>query len=100
MDVSSLTIRDVPGGCVLAVKAVPGSSRDRLAGVLGSELKVAVSAAPEKGKANAAIAAVLARAAGLDKRQVSLATGPTHPHKEFRFAAMTAEQLRRRLAAL
>lgn len=96
-DVDRLNIREVAGGAVVAVKAVPGSSRDRVVGVLGDCLKVATSAAPEKGKANAAIARMLASALGVDRRQVELASGPACPRKEFHIAGLTAEQVREAL---
>ena len=96
-DTGNLSIRDVPGGAVIAVKAVPGSSRDRVVGVLGDCLKIATSAAPEKGKANAAIAKILAQALGLDARQVRLAGGGASARKEFFVAGTTAQALRERL---
>ncbi|MCE5278317.1 MAG: DUF167 family protein [Planctomycetaceae bacterium] len=92
-----LNIRDMPGGCVIAVKAVPGSSRDKIVGVLGDAMKIATSAAPEKGKANAAVAAILAKALGLDRRAVTLVSGPTNPRKEFLIAGMGAEAVREAL---
>ena len=42
--------------------------------------------------------ALLAGALGVDKRQVELASSPTHPRKEFRVAGLTAQQVRERLA--
>jgi hypothetical protein len=95
-----LAIRDAGGGAILAVKAVPGSSRDKLVGVLGDCLKVATSAAPEKGKANAAVAAILAHALGLDRRAVSLHAGAARARKEFLIEHLPADEVRRRLAAL
>jgi uncharacterized protein len=92
-----LSIRPTAGGAVLAVKASPGSSRERIVGVLGECLKVATAAAPEKGKANAAIAATLAAALGLGRRDVVLVAGATGPRKEFRIAGLSAEQVRQRL---
>lgn len=65
------------------VKAVPGASRDGLAGALGDRLKVRVSAAPERGKANEAIAALLAKAAGVPARSVALSSGPAQAQKVF-----------------
>lgn len=65
------------------VKAVPGSSRDRLAGALGDRLKVCVAAPPEGGKANAAIGAMLAEALGVPERSVVLRSGGTTPLKVF-----------------
>lgn len=97
IDAKTISIRDVPGGCVIAVKVVPGASRDKIVGVLGDCLKVATSAPPEKGKANAAVAAILAKSLGLDKRAVELASGPTNPRKEFRLAGLSAEKVRQRL---
>ncbi len=97
-DFSQLLLRDTPAGTVIPVKAVPGSSRDKVVGVLGDCLKVATSAQPEKGKANAAIAAILAKALDVDRRAVELVSGPANPRKEFRVAGLTAGQVRERLA--
>jgi uncharacterized protein (TIGR00251 family) len=98
--VESLQIRQTAAGAVLAVKVVPGSSRDRVVGALGESLKVATAAPPEKGKANAAVAAILAEALDLDARSVRLHAGPGSPRKEFLIAGLSADQVRRRLAAL
>lgn len=46
----------------LRIKVVPKSSRNRIAGWIGEALKVCVTAAPERGKANAAVQEVLAEA--------------------------------------
>jgi len=96
-NVAGLSIRETPDGAVLAVKVVPGSSRDRIAGVLGETLKVATSAAPEKGKANAAVARLLAKALSLDRRDVRLCAGRKHPRKEFLLSGLSADEARRRL---
>lgn len=76
---------DVDGLDVLVrVKAVPGASRDAIAGVLGDRLKVRVAAPPEDGKANAAIAGLLAAACGVQSRAVTIESGQAQPHKCFR----------------
>lgn len=75
----------VDGADVLVrVKAVPGASRDAIAGVLGDRLKVRVAAPPEAGKANTAIAELLAAACGVGVRAVTLESGPAQPQKCFR----------------
>ena len=95
--VDQLRIRNVTGGAAVAVKAVPGSSRDRIVGVLGDCLKITTSAAAQKGQANAAIARLLAAALGIDARRVLLTAGQTHPRKEFLVCGLTADQVRWRL---
>ena len=95
--VENIRLRATTGGVIVPVKAVPGSSRDRIVGVLGDCLKIATSAAPEKGKANAAIAKTLAAALGLDRRSVTLHSGQTNPRKEFLVAGLSQEAIRERL---
>lgn len=93
-NVDALNIRDVDGGCIIAVKVVPGASRDRTSGVLGECLKVTVTTAPEKGRANVAVAKVLAGVLGVARRNVTLTTGRTSPRKEFRISGASAHQVR------
>ena len=99
-DFDKLRIRDAEGGALLSIKAVPGASRDRVVGPLGDALKVATSAPPEKGKANAAVAAILAEALGLHRREVELASGAGNPRKEFLVRGLSAAEARKRLEAL
>jgi len=96
-DVAKLDVRDAPDGAAIAVKVVPGASRDRVVGVLGDALKITTAAAAEKGQANAAVAACLARVLGVDKRRVQLVTGQTSARKEFRIAGFSAAELREAL---
>ncbi|MBC8372767.1 MAG: DUF167 domain-containing protein [Phycisphaerae bacterium] len=97
-DFENIAVRDVDGGAVISVKAVPGASRDRVAGVLGGCLKIATSSAAEKGRANTAIAKTLAGALGVGRRDVEIVAGTTSPRKEFRIAGVSASDVRQRLS--
>lgn len=66
------------------MKAVPGSSRSRIAGALGDRIKVQVAAPPEDGKANKAVAEVLAGWLGLARSEIELVSGASRPAKVFR----------------
>jgi uncharacterized protein (TIGR00251 family) len=94
----NLSIPDVAGGGAIAVKATAGASRDRIVGVLGDCLKVATAQPPEKGKANRAIAALLAKALGAACKDVALLAGASSPRKEFRIEGLTGREVRQRLA--
>ena len=83
---------------LLWIKAVPGASRNQLAGAVGDRLKIRISAPPEGGKANRAICALLAKALDLRKREVTLDSGHGSPEKIIRIHNATAEALRARLA--
>ncbi len=80
------------------VKAVPGASRDEIAGVVGDRLKVRVSTPAERGKANAAICVVLARALGVRSNQVTIDSGLTNPQKTVRVAACEVRAVAERFA--
>ena len=84
----------------LQVKVVPGASRTRVAGRYGEGIKVQVSAAPEKGKANEAVVKVLAAWLGVRAGQVTITSGHTQPRKQVRIEGVTAGQLAERLKAM
>lgn len=68
------------------VKAVPGSSRNRIQGALGEHLKIQVAAPPEGGKANAAIRELLGDHFGVSSSSVELQSGGASHRKVFRIA--------------
>jgi uncharacterized protein (TIGR00251 family) len=86
--------------CILHVKVVPGASRDRIAGRYGDGIKVQTSAPPEGGKANAAVAKILAQFLSLKPAQVQLVSAPANPRKQFRISGLTEAQLADKLATL
>ena len=70
---------------ILAVKVVPGASRSLVVGWLGQELKLRVSAPPEKGKANKSVERLLSVSLGLQPKQVTIIKGHTSAHKTVEF---------------
>jgi len=85
------------GGVELTVKVVPGASKDRIAGALGTALKLAVTAPPEGGKANAAVTRLLASILGVKRADVQLVSGHSQPLKRFLIEGVTVDQVRERL---
>jgi hypothetical protein len=84
----------------LSIKVVPGSRSERVAGRYGDGFKVQVSAPPEDGKANRAVAEVLARALGVKVRQVAIVRGHTQPRKLVEVAGIDQADAEARLDAL
>ena len=84
----------------LMVKVVPGSSRDRVAGRYGDGIKVQVAAAPERGKANAAVARVLAEFFGVKLSQIELVGGQFGPRKLFRISGLAPAVIAAKIAGL
>lgn len=82
----------------LAVKVVPSSSRDAVAGWLGEALKVRVSAAPERGRANDAVLRVIADALGVEKDRVRIATGAGSPRKLVEISDLSESEVYVRLS--
>jgi uncharacterized protein (TIGR00251 family) len=95
----TLPVREVDGGVQFAVKAVPGSSRDRIVGRYGDALKVAVSAPAEGGRANARLCELLAAALGVAVRDVAVVAGTSHPQKVVAVRGLDCATVQARLAA-
>ncbi len=76
-----IKLSTVSNGVLIQIKVVPGASRDRIAGELGGALKITVAAPPQGGKANKAVARLLAKALNLRASQVQVVRGTTSPNK-------------------
>jgi len=74
---------ETDNGVLLSITARPKSSRNAITGVHANRLKIAITEAPEKGKANTAIVKLLARALGIARRQIQLHSGATSTRKQF-----------------
>jgi hypothetical protein len=85
-------------GSLLPVRAQPGARKDALRGEHAGALRVAVTAAPERGQANAAIVALLADALKCKAAQITLLSGATSRAKRFLVLGLAPEELRARLA--
>ncbi len=92
---SKLNIRQIGSAVSLKVKVVPGSSRTALAGILDDMLKVKIAAPAEKGKANAALAELLAKKLSVKKTAVRIVSGLTSSVKEIVIEGVSAEQIAR-----
>ncbi|MCA9029900.1 MAG: YggU family protein [Planctomycetaceae bacterium] len=68
-------------GVFLPVHAQPGAKKNRIVGEHDGRLKVAVTAAPEKGKANKEIIAFLSKTLGIRKNQILIRSGETNSRK-------------------
>ena len=90
-------VSDHADGALLAVKVVPGASRERVAGPLGDRLKVTVRSPPENGAANRAGERLLAAACGVRAAQVEVVGGRGRPRKTVLVRGVKAADARRRL---
>ena len=72
----------------LAVHASPGAGRTQIVGRHGDALKIRVAAPPEHGRANDALAAILAEAFGVGVSDVELVTGRSSRVKRFRISGV------------
>ncbi len=86
-------------GALLAVRAQPGARKNAVGGDRGGALKVAVTAPPEDGRANAAILELLREWLGLKRSEVELASGATNRNKQILIRGRSPAELAALLAA-
>ena len=93
----TVEIQQTPAGLTIGVKAQPGGRTNAVRGEHAGMLRVSVTQAPEKGKANGAIIEVLCDALGLRRSQIELIAGDTNAKKRFLIREIAADELQRRL---
>jgi uncharacterized protein len=95
-----LSLEPHADGTILPVRAHPGARRNEIRGEQDGMLKVSVTQAPEKGKANKAVIELLAKKLGLKKSQIELIAGETSHQKRFLIHGLKADELTERVEKL
>lgn len=85
-------------GSIIRIKAETGARHDAIHGVHGGLLKVSVTQAAEKGKANTSIVALLAKSFGLRKSQLDILSGYTSPNKRLLVRGVSTAEFAKRIA--
>jgi uncharacterized protein (TIGR00251 family) len=88
-------IREVEGGVVVSVKVQPNASKDRVVGEHADQLKIAVTVAPEKGKANKSVIKILSKLLGVKTSDIEIVSGETSRDKKVFFRNISKEDFNR-----
>ena len=86
-------------GTLMSVRAQPNARRVGILGTHAGAIRIGVTVAPEQGKANAALADVLAAIVGVRPSQVVLLSGETSRDKRFLILNAEPDTLRGRIEA-
>jgi uncharacterized protein YggU (UPF0235/DUF167 family) len=83
----------------LRLRVAPGAARAAVVGRHGDGWKIRVAAAPERGRANEAVLALLAATLSLPRTSISLVSGSSSRDKIVELAGIPPEEIDRRLAS-
>jgi uncharacterized protein YggU (UPF0235/DUF167 family) len=98
LDTDALELAPLDGGTRLRLRVKAGGRANALLGAHGGALKLSVTAAPEKGKANRAVLALLGGALRLPPSALRILSGHGSPDKSVAVPLAPA-QVAERLAA-
>jgi uncharacterized protein (TIGR00251 family) len=84
--------------CRLAVKVIPGASRNEVCEWMGERLKIKLCAPPVDGRANEALIEFLAKKLGQPKRTLTLVRGDTARQKLVQIDGLALAEVKGRLA--
>ncbi len=99
MEAREISIRECDGGSLLRLRVKPKAQADAVIGAHGGALKLSVRAAPERGKANEAVCALVSRILGVAGDRVTIYYGEGSQDKTVRVEGLDPLECRRRLAA-
>ena len=93
-----LELTPTEGGTTLRLRVRAGAQRTTLLGIHAGALKLSVTTAPEKGKANKALIEILAESLNLPRNRVSIEQGQSSHHKIVLLQGANVDHVRDRLA--
>ena len=85
-----MNLREQDGAVTFDVLVTPRAAKERVGPVVDGRLKVAVSAPPVDGEANAAVCEVVAKALGVPKRAVTVLRGESSRRKTLHVVGSSA----------
>lgn len=92
-----MIIQKLKDGMVLSVKVIPKSSSNEIAGIVGDFVKVKLTCAPEKGKANKSLIQLFAKVLKLSRSDLSIIKGRTSSRKLILIKGLEEEHILRLL---
>ena len=92
-----IPIRETPTGASFAVRLHPRAKKNAITGEVGAALKVALTAPPVDGKANAACIDFFAKLLKVPRSSVTIASGQTSRNKVILVAGLSSDVVRERL---
>ena len=90
-------LREQAGGTLLSVKLQPRASANEIAGPLGAELRIKVTAPPVDAAANEALVELLAGCLDCARSRVELMRGHKSRHKAVKLHGFKPEEVLRKL---
>ncbi len=90
-------IKESKEGVLLLLHIQPKVSRNRIVGLHGDRLKLAVQAPPTDGKANKAVQQLLSKITGLPRSKIILKSGATSREKSFLLRKAETKDILKRL---
>lgn len=84
-------------GVILSIRTLPHSRKNRIIGEYGSRLKLAVTAAAEKGRANKAVRELLADTLHISESCIHIISGESSQDKRVMIEGLTSEDLKSQL---
>lgn len=88
-----LNIKETETGVTIEIKLHPRAGRDRLAGVINNRLKIDVSAAPIKNKANQSMIKLLSKTLKVPQKAIVIKRGTTSRNKLIEIRSISTEEV-------
>ncbi len=90
-------IKKTKDGVVLKLHVQPRASKNKVVGLHGNRLKIAIQAPPANGKANKAVQQLLSKILDLPKSNIVLRSGITSRKKTFLISGISSSEVLSRL---
>jgi len=83
----------------LEIRVSPGAAANAIVGWVGNRLKIRVTAAPEKGKANKAVIELLSKQLKIPANAICVAKGSASSNKTIAFDGLSCEELQQKIGS-